>query len=390
MLVLLFGLVRALEDYPEPKPVTVGIFGLGLGLTIGTRIMGGIASLYMIVPMLMLILKDARAAGAKKAAVNLGRFLLFLLPGFVLAYAVMALLWPWSVLEPLNPVRAVGYFTEFFEKPWKEMFEGMPVSVPDMPRSYLPVLLSLKMPELFLVLSTGGIIAIAVAAVTRSISIRRRAILLLIAMAAVLPLVIAIITRPAMYNGIRHFTFVIPPLAIVGGLAGAWLLDYLIRASRPAAIAASLVILAGLLMPIVGMYRLHPYQYAYFNWIAGGTRAADARFMLDYWGLALKQVSLELRAQLAARKEMPTGGRQWRIAICGPHSAAEAVLGPQFFATWDPKGADFVMELGEFYCAELKAPVLVEIVRDGVVFARVYDIRGLTITDMFTLPPVTR
>jgi hypothetical protein len=390
MLVLLFGMVRALEDYSKPKPVTVGIFGLGLGLTIGTRIMGGIASLYMIVPMLMLILKDARAAGAKKAAVNLGRFLLFLLPGFVLAYAVMALLWPWSVLEPLNPVRAVGYFTEFFEKPWKEMFEGMPVSVPDMPRSYLPVLLSLKMPELFLVLSTGGIIAIAVAAVTRSISIRRRAILLLIAMAAVLPLVIAIITRPAMYNGIRHFTFVIPPLAIVGGLAGAWLLDYLIRASRPAAIAASLVILAGLLMPIVGMYRLHPYQYAYFNWIAGGTRAADARFMLDYWGLALKQVSLELRAQLAARKEMPTGGRQWRIAICGPHSAAEAVLGPQFFATWDPKGADFVMELGEFYCAELKAPVLVEIVRDGVVFARVYDIRGLTITDMFTLPPVTR
>ena len=32
--------------------------------------------------------------------------------------------------------------------------------------------------------------------------------------------------------------------------------------------------------------------------------------------------------------------------------------------------------LGEFYCAELDAPVLVEVVRDGVVYARVYDIRG--------------
>jgi hypothetical protein len=390
MVILLFGLVRVVEDYPSPKLATTGLFGLGLGLTIGTRIMGGIAALYMIVPLAMLTIDDARATGIKSAIVNLGRFLLILLPGFLLAYALMALLWPWSVLEPLNPIRAVGYFTEFFEKPWKEMFEGAPISVPDMPRSYVPVMFSLKMPELFLLLSAGGVIGIAAASLKQALPIRRRAVLVLVVMAAILPLVVAVVTRPAMYNGIRHFTFVFPPLAIVAGLAGAWLLQYLSRLSRPAAIAAALAIMIGLLVPVASMYRLHPYQYAYFNWFSGGTRAADERFMLDYWGLALKQASQQLRAQLAARNETPPGGRQWRIAICGPHSAAEAVLGPQFFATWDPKGADFVMELGEFYCAELKAPVLVQVVRDGVVFARVYDIRGLNITNMFTLPPVTR
>jgi hypothetical protein len=389
MIVLLFGLVRVLEDYPKPKPATTGIFGLGLGLTIGTRIMGGIASLYIILPITMLFIEDARASGAKSAAINFGRFLLVLLPGFVLAYAVMALLWPWSVLEPLNPIRAVGYFTEFFEKPWKEMFEGAPISVPDMPRSYLPVMFSLKMPVLFFLLSGGGLIGIAIAALRPVIPVRRRAVLVLIAAAAALPLLIAIVTRPAMYNGIRHFTFVFPPLAIVAGLSGAWLLQHLNRLSQPAAIAAGLVILIGLFAPLAAMYRLHPYQYAYFNWISGGTGAADKRFMLDYWGLALKQASQQLRAQLAARDEAPPSG-QWRIAICGPHSAAEAILGAQFFATWDPKGADFAMMLSEFYCAELKAPVLVEVIRDGVVFARVYDIRGLNIPSLFTIPPVTR
>jgi len=389
MVILLFGLVRTVEDYPGPRPATTALFGLGLGLTLGTRIMGGIAALYMIVPLAMLTVDDVRMAGIKSAAIRFGRFVLILLPGFVLAYTVMALLWPWSVLEPLNPIRAVSYFTEFFEKPWKEMFQGAPISVPDMPRSYVPVLFSLKMPELFLLLSAGGVIGTAIAALRPNVSIRRRAVLVLIAMAAALPLVIAVVTRPAMYNGIRHFTFVFPPLAIVAGLAGAWLLRYLIRVSRPAAVAAGLAILLGLLAPIAGMVRLHPYQYAYFNWFAGGTRAADDRFMLDYWGLALKQASQQLRAQLATQNETPPG-RQWRIAICGPHSAAEAVLGPQFFATWDPRGADFAMMLGEFYCAELKAPLLVEVVRDGVVFARVYDIRGLNITTMFTLPPVTR
>ena len=58
----------------------------------------------------------------------------------LLAYAVMALVWPWSVIDPLNPFRAVEYFSHFFEKPWQELFDGRLVSVPDMPRAYVPTL----------------------------------------------------------------------------------------------------------------------------------------------------------------------------------------------------------------------------------------------------------
>jgi hypothetical protein len=390
MMVLLFGLVRVLEDYPRPRAGTLALFGLGLGLALGTRIMGGLAALYMIVPMAMLIADDIRQGGARQAAVNVGRFLLILLPGFVLAYAIMGLLWPWSVLEPLNPLRAVGYFSEFFEKPWKEMFEGMAISVPDMPRSYIPVLFFIKMPEVFLVLSVAGLVGIGASLPNARIALRRRAILVLVATAALLPLVIAIITRPALYNGIRHFTFVFPPLAVVAGLAGAWIIAYAGRKSRLAAVLAGIAIVLGLTLPVAAMVRLHPYQYAFFNWLSGGVKAADERYMLDYWGLAFKQASKDLRKKLAEHLEEPADGRRWRIAVCGPHSAAEVELGSKFLATWDTKDADFAMMLGEFYCAELDAPVLVEIKRDDVVFARVYDLRGRNITDMFTIPPVTR
>jgi hypothetical protein len=44
------------------------------------------------------------------------------------------------------------------------------------------------------------------------------------------------------------------------------------------------------------------------------------------------------------------------------------------------------MMLGEFYCAKLNAPLLVEIARDGVTYARVYDIRGRSIPTLLTLP----
>ena len=189
-------------------------------------------------------------------------------------------------------------------------------------------------------------------------------------------------------NGIRHFVFVIPPLALLGGVAGGYLLERAQRRSRPLLIAGCAILLAGLVSPIVEMVRLHPYQYVYFNQTAGGIRGAEGRYMLDYWGLSFKQASQELLVRLSERGERPESGRRWKIAVCGPHPPASIALGEQFELTWDPKGADFAMMLGAFYCAKFDAPLLTEITREGVVFTRVYDIRGRSFPSLFTYPPV--
>lgn len=385
MAMLLLGLVRLIEDYPKPRAATAIIFGLALGFSIGSRIMGGIASLYIVVPLMILAVDDARRSGAAQAARNFGLFLLRLTPAFVLAYAVMAFLWPWSVLDPLNPVRAVEYFSHFFEKPWEELYEGSAIWVPDMPRSYVPVHFLLKLPEVMLILCLGALFGIALNIARGAYSTRRAAILILIAAAATLPILITVLTRPAMYNGIRHFVFIAPALAVLGGVAGAWLLEDLARRSKYLAAAAAGSIAIGLADPVVSMVRLHPYQYTHFNHIAGGVEGAEDRFMIDYWGLAFKEASEKLRAILTERAEVPPKGR-WRIAVCGPHPAAEVELGPEFTTTWDPKGADFAMMLGEFYCAEPDAPVLVEIEREDVTYAKVYDIRGYNLPNVFKNP----
>jgi hypothetical protein len=132
------------------------------------------------------------------------------------------------------------------------------------------------------------------------------------------------------------------------------------------------------------MARLHPYEYTSFNHIAGGVAGARPRYMLDYWGLSMRQASLELRALLAQRGETPRDGK-WTVAVCGPHPAVVVALGSQYSAIWDPKGADFAMMLGEFYCAKLDAPILFDVVREGVVYARVYDIRGRSVPSLLTV-----
>src|SRR5690242_19519352 len=78
------------------------------------------------------------------------------LPALALGYLIMGLLWPWSILAPLNPLRAAEYFDTFFEKPWRELYAGKLYPVTEMPVGYLPRLFALKLPEIMSILGLAG------------------------------------------------------------------------------------------------------------------------------------------------------------------------------------------------------------------------------------------
>ena len=383
MTIVLLGLVRVFEIYPRLSPATSALTGTGFGLSIGSRIMGGFAVVDFAAALAMLWLIEVRTKGLRTAAMRLAGFFLRLLPVVVLAYAVMALVWPWSVIDPLNPIRAVAYFSHFFEKPWRELFAGQLIPVTEMPRSYVPVLLALQLPEIFLDLALVGGVGAAAATCRPSLPARRRVILLTVVLAATLPILVTVLAKPAMYNGIRQFVFVLPPLAVLGGLGAAWLMAPL---RRHAHWLAAAIMGIGIALPVVEMARLHPYEYTYFNRLAGGVAGARGSYMLDYWGLSFKQASHALSSWLTERAEHKPADRRWKLAVCGPHRSPQVELGADFETTWDPQGADFALMLGEFYCATFDAPIVAEVVREGVVYARVYDIRGRSYTTLLTTP----
>src|SRR6202035_1271405 len=215
--IALLGIVRAFEEYPRATPATAALTGSGVGLAVGSRVMGGFAVLDALLPLLFLVAVRSRASAPKPALAECGSFLLAFLPGVILAYLVMGLVWPWSVVSPLNPFRAVEYFSNFFEKPWRELFDGQLIPVIDMPRSYVPTLLAVQLSELMLALglcgTAGAIFAIASKADHSTATAGRRAALLATVLAVLLPVLVTVATRPAMYNGVRHFIFVLPPLA---------------------------------------------------------------------------------------------------------------------------------------------------------------------------------
>ena len=386
MAVLMLGLVHVFERYPRVTPTTAALVGTSIGLAIGSRILGGFAAIEALIVCLAILAIETRAFGWRPAAARAGAFIVGMLPALAVAYVVMGLVWPWSVVAPFNPLRAIDYFSHFFEKPWRELFAGHLVLVPDMPRRYVAQLFALTLPEIMLALGLCGAVGTFAAALDRRLTTQRRAVLLLLALAATFPIALTVALRPAMYNGIRHFVFVAPAIAVVGGLAGAWLIERAAAWKPPAAAAAGALLAAGCALPVIAMAKLHPYEYTYFNRIEGGVRAARANYMLDYWGLSLKQASEALLARLADDHAQPSGRAYWKIAVCGPHPPAQVALGPHFDVLWDPRGADFAMSLAEFYCVPLDAPVVAEVRRDGVVYARVYDIRGRSVTNLLTIP----
>ena len=389
MAVLLFGLVRAFDEYPQPSARSMVLAGVGLGLAFGSRILAGIAAPYGIAALLLILVGEARALGLKPAIQRLWQFAAAMWPSLLVAYLLMGLLWPWSVIKPLNPIYAAEYFDTFFEKPWRELYEGRLISVPDMPPSYLPHLFVLKLPEIMLAFGLIGMVCAFVAAARRAVLVNRRAALLAVALAAIFPIGLAMLARPALYNGVRHFVFVVPPFAALGGYAVGLLADRAAVHGKAALAALAAILVAGASLPVIGMVRLHPYEYTFFNPLSGGMREAQKNYMLDYWGLAFKQAADELRQRLAAADEHPPAGRKWVVAICGPQAAAQVDLGPQFDTTFNEKQADFAMALGTYYCSYLKSAVLAQIVREGVVYATVYDLRGTPAPKpkLLTVPP---
>src|SRR5580698_830015 len=89
MVILMLGLVRLAEEYPSPSPRTILIVGLGAGLSIGSRVLGGLALIYAVVGFLPLFLEDVHTHGARESVRRFAHVLYVLLPSLVLGYLVM-------------------------------------------------------------------------------------------------------------------------------------------------------------------------------------------------------------------------------------------------------------------------------------------------------------
>jgi hypothetical protein len=226
------------------------------------------------------------------------------LPALVAYFAIAMLVtyatWPRLWGAPLSGyLQAVDSASDF---PWegKVTFAGNDYLVGDVPRSYLPVLLSLQFTEPSIILFVAGLLVTGWEFIHKT---DRRLKLALIAAWFFGPFCAALILRPTMYDNFRHFLFLVPPLFIFAGIG----LDWITGRIRLAPINALLLIVV--LLP--GLYwdvRLHPYQYVYYNQLVGGVGGAFRRYETDYWVTSYKEAAEYLNTNAPAGSRVVVWG----------------------------------------------------------------------------------
>jgi hypothetical protein len=209
----------------------------------------------------------------------------------VLGWAVMIACWPWAQVAPVrNPLRALGAFSRFWET-MVVFYDGQYVPNGAVSRWYLPVWFALTLPETYLVGGVLGLVGLRSLGQARPLAPTTRLRLVQAGWLTFLtagPVAWAVARHTPLYDGLRHFLFVIPLLSVLAGVsAAAWIGA---RWRQWGGRAAALVLGTVAAVTLADMIALHPYQALYFNrLVGGGLRGAVDRYETDYWCLSYKE-----------------------------------------------------------------------------------------------------
>ena len=373
----LYYTTRVAERLPAPPLSLVAKLGIAVGCAMGLRVGAVFAVFYL----LLTCAVAAMIYGATwpERARFLWRSALSLIPAGLIAFVLMAAFWPWSVMAPNNLYTAASTFSHF-DFPLYTILDGQIYRMGDVPGYYLSYYLLVRLPELLLL----GVLAAALFGAQAALRFKhtpetqsRFIVLLPLLLAVVFPLAFTLITVPALYNGIRHFLFIVPPLAVLSaiGLCLSW---RMIRARAPRITGALVLALCGVLAldPLITMTRLHPYEYVYYNrLVAGGMAHAVERWEVDYWSSSLREASLQLNAYVAHENRPRV---TYEVAICAEPIQGDAYLNERFRVTRDWHRADFFITALYQGCENaMKGPIIGTVSRMGVPLAIVRDRRDL-------------
>jgi hypothetical protein len=276
-----------------------------------------------------------------------------LAPILLISYAIMLAFWPWAQVDPLwRPVAGIIQF-DHHDFPYKTLFAGAYYPAPQLPRIYLPTFFLVQLPELFVALLGVGLVWGTLRWLRDRVAFETVLPIGLVVFAALFPIAFAMATHAVLFDGLRHFIFVEPPLACCAALAFEAVLKRAAHWPRAiaAGAAASLALYLGYHVSI--MVALHPDEYVYYNAFVGGVPGAVGDYKLDYWANSYHEAADDLVAWLKARDGARFAHTIYHVADCGPAGSVKPYLPPNLHYEEDRDRADFFIAFTQDGCDHL-------------------------------------
>ncbi|MBN2116252.1 MAG: hypothetical protein JW730_06770 [Anaerolineales bacterium] len=236
-----------------------------LGIATSIRVLGPLAGLLVVIYAISRFHKRITA------------FIPHLILYGILAILAMFITWPFLWENPILNFVSVLSFMSDNPTNLSVLFGGEVYRAGELPRRYLPFMLATTLTEPVWFLFFLGVVAGYIKLFRQKITDHIVSLSLVFLWFAIL-IVYVLLRRPAVYDGLRHFLFILPPIFIFTGFA----FESIIHRIAPIWLRAGLIFI--LLLPgIAGIVQLHPYEYAYYNSFVGGTSQAFRQYETDYW-----------------------------------------------------------------------------------------------------------
>ena len=211
------------------------------------------------------------------------------------AFFLGILLWPYALQSPFKNViesyRVMAHFPETF----RQIFEGKIQWSDFMPWYYLPKSMAITIPVIVI---SGTFILFFFS--KRIIESGKTLIYLIIIFTILFPLFFAIVGRSNVYSSWRQFLFLYPPIVLLAGTGLSFLFD--LSGKKLYRLSLLLILSLAALHPVRFMIMNHPYEYLYYNQLAGGLKGAYGNYETDYYFVSQTEASQWLIKYLEGKK----------------------------------------------------------------------------------------
>jgi hypothetical protein len=326
---------------------------LALALGMCVRVGGAILVGYLVL-FVALVTLERWWLGSRAAALELAPVWIGALISIAVGWLLLLASWPRVLLDPVRgPRSAIETVSKFTAYDSPTLLDGRTIPSQKVPWDYLPTYFAFQLPEL-MTLCFALAVALAVALSVWALARRQQQPWgwLLLVVAVLVPPAYAIVRGSTLYNGLRHFLFIIPPLAVLVGAFVALLMRASARRGR-----AWLGVMLGIVSLFCAdqawaLYRTHPHQHAFFNRASGGLAHAVDRYETEYYGAVYQELGSQLVREVWATRRDEYLSRTFLVAGCGSHLffKRNLPLNFQFTAMRNVANADYYMTYARDGC----------------------------------------
>ena len=315
MMASLYYVFCLIKEYPNPKISTSIKLAIFAALAIVSRFAGYLLFAYLVFFLIIYhIILNKKSSLSKNSFKTIGRYVIYVAAIGIVTFGLCITLWPYIMSSPIKTTLKIFTEMSHFSVAIRQLFEGSLQWSDVLPWYYTPKYIFMTIPIAVIV----GLILFFVCCWRKK---EDRFWAFFVFFTFFFPIFWIVFTKANVYGGWRHALFTYPPMVVAAG----WGFDALVKwvesklginneqliinnGNKDANdgretvnhvstkgilvnVASVIVLLVLLIGPIRHVIANHPYEYVYFNELAGGVDKAYGNYELDYYYHSTREAS---------------------------------------------------------------------------------------------------